>query len=230
MKLTLPMLWSAFIAFAALVILPWLLMPAAPDSSPVLEAIRGRLERMTHLLEQQNRLLATTSQADPLSQMMMGGSGGADGVGGSGHNAPMSRIPVGSPDSLQPQTEAELRLLIQELRAAVGDMSRSGTRSASWQPNAVRASLHSQRERNQAVLQAMMIRLEDDDQGLWDEFYFRSLPEILAELGRPDNLYSNKGQFFITYNNVPCMIAGEEDELDLDLRFQDGICVGADIN
>lgn len=227
MKLTLPMLWSALVVFAALILLPWLMMPAASDHSPVLESIRGRMERMTVLMEEQNRLLASTAQAGSLDEML---AAPEVGVGGSGHGAPQARQPIGSPDSLQLQTESELRLLIQELRNAVGDLSRTGTAAAAWQPNAVRASLHSHRERNLPALQSLMIRLSDNDQGLWDEFYFRTMSDILAELGRPDYLHSNKGQFYLTYNNVPCNVGGQLEELDLDLRFLDGICVSADIN
>ena len=177
MKLTLPMLWSALIVFAALVLMPWMLMPATPDPSPVLESFRGRLERMTHLLEQQNRLLASSGQAGGLAGLAQGGSG-APGPGG-------------------------------------------------WQPNAVRASLQTHRQRNDVVLQALVSRLAGDDEQLWDEFYFRSMSEVMAELGRPDEFYSRQGQFFVNYKNVPCTIDGEREEVDLELRFQDGICVAA---
>ena len=110
MKLTLPMLWSALIVFAALVLMPWMLMPATPDPSPVLESIRGRLERMTHLLEQQNRLLASSGQAGGLAGLAQGGSG-APGPGG-------------------------------------------------WQPNAVRASLQTHRQRNDVVPRIFHVRVQ----------------------------------------------------------------------
>ncbi len=219
MKLTLPMLWSALIVFAALVLLPWLMLPSVPDQSQVLESIRGRLERMTHLLETQNRLLAESRIAEPNQSDLA-----------QPNSVNPQRMPVGSSDALAAETESELRLLIQEMRSAVSSMAHSGTKTAAWQPNAVRASLHSSRERNQRRLESLIARLEGDDEGLWDEFYFRTMPEILNDLGRPDSMWPNKGVFYFHYNDVPVTIDGELEQMDLDLRFQDGICIYADIN
>lgn len=208
MKLTLPMLWSALTVFAALVLMPWLLMPSAPDQSQVLEAIRSRLERMANLMEEQNRLLAQ----------------------GQASATPAELAPVRTSVVANMPPNQDLETLIGELRAAVGDLAKSGTPAASWQPGALRANLSSHTQSNVPVLQSLLPQLYRNREGAMDHLYFRSMHDVFSEFGRPSEVWDHNGLIYVVYKNIPCVLNGEAKDLDMDLRFLDGICVRADVH
>ncbi|MBC8405037.1 MAG: hypothetical protein H8E15_07410 [Planctomycetes bacterium] len=222
MKIPLPVLMLAAVAFAALLILPTLITPTPPDYSASMETMNGELRSMVTLMERQNQMLGGLQASMGALPSLMGGALNArteTGLPGSGSAAELSAA-----------TDSELRSLIQELSKASRTLASSSHQSSQWQPVQLRERLHSMQERNDASLSAVMTSTNDVQSAMWDAFYFRSMADIMAEYGRPDELYSRNNQLYIQYDNIPCIIDGAQEILDLDLRFSDGICVYASIN
>jgi hypothetical protein len=222
MKIPMPVLMLAVVAFAVLLILPTLITPTPPDYSASFETMNGELRSVVTLMERQNQMLGSLQASLGAMPAVMGGAMN----GRTETESPGSEVPP----ELSDATDSELRLLIQELRKASRTLASSGHQSSQWQPVQLRDRLRSIQERNGAGLSAVMTSTNDVQSALWDAFYFRSMADVMTEYGRPDQLYSRNDQFCIQYDNIPCTIDGAQEVLDLDLRFSDGICVFASIN
>jgi hypothetical protein len=202
----------AYLGVAALFLLvgmlPSLLTPAPPAQGDLDQEILTQLEKINH----------------HLSQLALG-----DGL-----NRPASAIDLASAQTavrqaqrqpVEAETEQSLRELIDELRRSSKILSDAGSAKATWQSSSIRQNFRGSPSKNLPALQATLTRIGDIEQEFWKEFYFRSLSEILAELGMPDEFYFKNGILQASYADIPYQWQGESKMGDLSLNFMDGICI-----
>jgi hypothetical protein len=202
----------AYLGVAALFLLvgmlPSLLTQAPPDHGNLAQEILTQLEEINHHLAQLKPADGLNPPASAID--LAAAQTGAQQA---------QRQPVG------PEVEQGLRELIDELRSTSKALSSAASAKSTWQSNSVRQSFQGTPSKNLPALQATLTRIGDIEQEFWKEFLFRSLSEIIADLGMPDEIYFKDGLLRANYGDIPYQWEGESEVGYLSLKFMDGICI-----